>query len=202
MEKVIKKFKKEYKILAGEMPVVSGKVKPSSDKGELRFFQNADNMLCMEWRNLNKNTVSEPLVIFEDEWDWTKLETQKGRVFKLQSKTFPDEQYFYWMQYPNKAEDLLNEQTIRNILATGRLEIDMSSELNSVDAIMKNEEETDIKTDGIKNNNNTINKSNSDSNPPLNNAQISSRGGSNNNSDFIKNLAKSFGKNKRNIYLI
>jgi hypothetical protein len=183
MEKVINKFKKEYKIMAGEMPVVSGKVKPNSDKGELRFFQNADNLLCMEWRNLDKNMIHEPIVIFEDEWEWIKLDTQKGRVYKLQNKTFTDEQYYYWMQYPNKAEDILNEQTIKNILFTGRLEIDTSSEINSVDVIMKNEGENNI--------NNSNNISETYNNNENKNKDIK------NNSDFIKNFTKSFGKNKR-----
>lgn len=175
MERKKNKFTKEFKISCGEMPVVSGKVKPNKDKGELRFFYNSDNMLCLQWVNIDNNTFNEPLVIFGGEWQWLKQETKKGRVYLLQSTTFPDENYYYWMQYPNTENDSLNEKRIGHILESGNLEINEEKnekEETSVDVIMKNEE--NINNSDNKTNNKKSNK---------------------NNLNFIKNLANSIKNN-------
>lgn len=159
---------KEYKILAGEMKIVEGKVKPNADKGEIRFYVNRDQLLNFEWRNLDKNITTEALVIFENEWEWKKVQTMKGRVYILQNKSFAEDKFYFWMQYPNKAEDEVNENIISNILSTGILEIDetLKGDKNhsGVESIMKNEE---------KNESNNVNSGNN-------------RAG---NMDFIKNLA-------------
>lgn len=174
MERKKNTHTKEYKIRVGEMPVVSGKVKPNKDKGELRFFYNPDNMLCLQWVNIENDSFNEPLVIFGGEWEWLRQETSKGRVYVLQSKTFPEEKYFFWMQYPNISDDSLNEKIINNILESGNLEVEdekNEKEQTSVDIIMKNEE----------------NSSGSHQNKSNNK----------NNSNFIKNLAQSLNKNSR-----
>jgi hypothetical protein len=157
-----------FKIAAGEMPVVSGKVKPNSDKGEIRIFIR-DELLQFEWTNLDKNISSDPIVVFQGEWDWVRVQTQKGRVYKLQNKCFPEEQFFYWMQGQNKSEDEINEVKIKNILESGKLEEEFENEMDDencgIDSILRKEEQ------------------------PSN---------SNNNVDFIKNLANtlSLGKSK------
>jgi hypothetical protein len=177
MQNISKKTKhvKEYKILAGEMPLISGKVKPNSDKGEIRFSVN-DGLLNFEWRNLDKNISTEPLVIFEGEWEWTKVQTQKGRVYKLQSKTFIEEQFYYWMQYPNKSEDDMNETIINHILSTGRLEI--------------NENPNVLEDSGVE----SVVKREDNGNQGGNNLNT----GATKNSDFIKNFANSMNMAKRN----
>lgn len=169
---------KEYKIRAGEMQVVGEKVKPNPDKGEIRFFINREELLNFEWRNLDKKSSIEPLVIFEGEWEWKKISTGKGRVYVLQNKTFIDDQLFFWMQYPNTAEDKMNETIITNILNTGKLEIDETTEgevsLEGIESILKKEGE------GINNNlqNNQINQG---GNPKLDSQNLK----------FIQNLANS-----------
>jgi hypothetical protein len=168
---------KEYKIQAGEMPIVAGKVKPNSDKGEIRIYIN-DGLLNFEWKNIDKNITYEPLVIFGGEWEWVKLNTQKGRVYKLQNKSFPDEQFYYWMQNPNKTDDEINETIINNILNTGRLEInESSSEIEDlgVDSVIKREE-----TQNETGNTTTNTK----------------------NTDFIKNFSNSLAFAKRMTYII
>jgi len=165
------------KIAAGEMPIVSGKVKPNSDKGEIRIFIR-DELLQFEWTNLDKNISTDPIVIFQAEWDWVKVQTQKGRVYKLQNKCFPEEQFFYWMQGQNKSEDEINEVKIKNILESGKLEEELYEEIDDgnfgVESIIRKEEQP--------------------SNAP----------GTNNNVDFIKNLANtlSIGKSKHSINIL
>jgi hypothetical protein len=166
------KLNKEYIIQAGEMPMVSGKVKPNSDKGEIRFYEK-DGLLNFEWKNTIKNISTEPLVIFEGEWEWVKVQTQKGRVYKLQNKTFQEDQFFYWMQNPNKSEDELNETIINNILNTGKLEINENpkeQEDSGIESIIKRED----------NSNQAVPNQNQNS-----------------NMDFIKNFANSINMAKR-----
>lgn len=171
------KLNKEYIIQAGEMPMVSGKVKPNSDKGEIRFYEK-DGLLNFEWKNTIKNISTEPLVIFEGEWEWVKVQTQKGRVYKLQNKTFQEDQFFYWMQNPNKSEDELNETIINNILNTGKLEINENpkeQEDSGIESIIKRED----------NSNQAVPNQNQ-----------------NNNMDFIKNFANSINMAKRKFICI
>jgi hypothetical protein len=176
--------KPEFKLLAGQMLVENGKVKPSPNKGELRFTYNPDNLLIFEWKDLNTNITSEPLVIFDSEWEWKKIGTQKGRVFCLQSTTFGDK-FYYWMQYPNAEEDHVNENIISNILKTGRLEINeekgsSDNGASSVENIIKNEEQKPVT--------NTTN------------VQPSNQNKSSTNADFIKNFANSLkGTKKRKL---
>lgn len=181
MESVKRKIKqKEYTILAGQMPVIDGKVKPDPSKGELRFFVR-DNMLTLEWKNLDTINTSEPLVIFENEWEWNKIQTSKGRVYALQSKSFPEEKHFFWLQYPNIAEDGANETIINNILNTGQLVINESNEsedITNIESVIKKEE---ITVQSNQNNQNTQNTGNNN----LNN-QTQQK-----NQDFIKNFSAS-----------
>jgi hypothetical protein len=161
--------KPEFKLLAGQMVVENGKVKPNPNKGELRFAINSDNLLIFEWKDLETGISSEPLVIFDGEWEWVKRGTAKGRVYCLQSTTFGDKLY-YWMQYPNAAEDDVNENLITNILKTGRLELneekDATGDLGSVRNIVNSEGTTG-----------------GNQNPP------SQKTGGVSNADFIKSFA-------------
>ena len=129
---------KEFIASAGEMNIVGGKIKPNPAKGQIRFFINRDDILCFEWINLESKISNEPLAIFEEEWEWKKIETVKGRVYVLQNIAFPDTQNFFWLQYPNKGEDSLNESIISNILKTGKLEIEDSEQGDDVDMTVEN----------------------------------------------------------------
>src|SRR5690349_8603824 len=107
-----KKFKSpEFKLQAGQMFTENGKVKPNPNKGEIRFSINSDNLLIFEWKDLQTNISTEPLVIFDNEWEWGKIGTQKGRVYCLKSVNF-DDKFYFWLQYPNSAEDQVNENII------------------------------------------------------------------------------------------
>ena len=152
-----------YKISAGQMFVENGKVRPNPNKGELIFTINNDNLLIMEWKDIHNNTSTEPLVIFDNEWEWKRVPTQKGRVYCLESLSFP-EKLFFWMQYNNLSEDQMNENIISNILKTGRLEINEEKDGKKETISMENFSKTE----------NTNNQ--------MNNLQ---------NTDFIKNLAQS-----------
>jgi len=163
---------KEFKILAGEMKMAGNKIKANPAKGHLRFYINPDEILCLEWVELESNSTNEPLAIFEDEWEWKKIETMKGRVYVLQNRNFQEERNYFWMQYPNKAEDSQNEILINKILRTGKLELDEEDGHGddvemTVENIVKKEENT----------------SNPTHNPVSNKQNVS------NNSDFIKNFA-------------
>ena len=168
---------KEFKIQCGEMPIVSGKVKPNSDKGELRFYTN-EGLLFFEWRNLDKNYSNEPLVIFGNEWEWVKHQTAKGRVYRLQNKNFPDDKFFFWMQFPNLAEDEMNANIINNILNTGKLEVNENpgvSDEQSMENFVKKEEGGDVEMS---------NETQADKNKNL---------------DFIKNFTSTLAKTKSKI---
>jgi hypothetical protein len=166
---------KEFIVSAGEMNLVGGKVKPNPAKGQMRFYVNRDNILCLEWINLETSTSNEPLLIFEDEWEWKKIETAKGRVYVLQNKTFPDTQNFFWLQYPNKAEDSLNESIIKRVLKTGKLQLDENEQENDIEMTIEN----------------IVKKEESLANAENKNLEIEKNNQSNNsvkNSDFIKNF--------------
>jgi len=167
---------KEFIVSAGEMNVVGGKIKPNSAKGQIRFYINQDEILCLEWINLESKISSEPLAIFGDEWEWKKIETLKGRVYILQNKMFSDSQYFFWLQYPNKAEDSLNDSIINNILKTGRLDIDENEQGNDVEMTVENiEKEEEL-----------VHKTSTQNNPGQTKPLIESN---TNNGDFIKNFS-------------
>jgi hypothetical protein len=161
-----------FKISAGQMFVENGKVKPNPNKGELRFSINNDNLLIMEWKDIQNNISTEPFVIFDNEWEWKKIPTQKGRVYCLESLSFP-EKLFFWMQYTNISEDLMNENIISNILKSGRLEINEE----------KGEKKETTSMENFSKNENTSTQTN--------NLQ---------NSDFIKNLAQSLKTDKSIIF--
>jgi hypothetical protein len=174
-----KSKQKEFIILAGEMKIVGNKLKPNPAKGQIRFYINPDDILCFEWIDLESKTSNEPLAIFEEEWEWKKIETMKGRLYFLQSKNFPEERSFYWMQYPNKAEDSLNEKIINKILRTGKLEIEEENGQGddvemTVENIVKREESMSNQASNFFENNNI---------PTGNNQNVI------NNADFIKNFA-------------
>jgi hypothetical protein len=165
---------KEYKLLAGKMNLIGGKLKADPSKGEIRFYINRDRLLCFEWTNLDTKISSEPLVIFENEWEWKKVQTAKGRLFLLQNKHFTDDQHFFWLQYPNTEEDGINETIISNILSTGKLEISETkggeNEMMDVESTVKQDE--------------------SNSRPQNSNIQQNSnQQQTQNNADFIKNFS-------------
>jgi hypothetical protein len=181
MQRNIKK--PEFKIQAGQMIVENGKVKPNPNKGEIKFSLNADNLLIFEWIDLITNIKSEPLVIFDSEWEWKKQGTQKGRVYILQSTTF-GEKFYFWMQYPNVAEDEVNMNIISNILKTGRLELNEEKEakdnVNNVESFIKAEgKESNTGNTNIAGNTNNNSKAN--------------------NADFIKSFASSLRSTKKSI---
>lgn len=168
----------EFKLQVGEMIVENGKIKPNPDKGELRiFFNNRDQVLCLQWINLDKNIEREPLIIFPLEWELRKLGTTKGRVWVLQNTTFEEDKFFFWLQYSNKAEDETNEVIVNNILKTGSLVIDETKEgegnnMTGIEGIIRSESDSQAKV------NNNIQS----------NANISA----NTNADFIKNFTNTF----------
>jgi hypothetical protein len=175
----------EFKLQAGQMFVDNGRVKPNPNKGELRFSINRDDLLVFEWKDLETNIVSEPLVIFDGEWEWVKKGTQKGRVYCLQSTTF-GEKFYYWMQYKNPEEDPINENIISNILKTGKLELNEEKEdkdtINNIENIVNTEQEGAKQTNG----------------------DTTKQAANMNNAEFIKSFTKSLrgGANKKSNLII
>lgn len=110
----------EYIIKCGEMKIDQGKVKPNPNKGNIVISVNSDKLLCWQWISLDKKTVSEPIVIFSDEWEWIKVPTGKGRVFQLKNKCFEDI-FVYWLfDYDDvKEKIMINDVSI--ILKNGSL---------------------------------------------------------------------------------
>jgi hypothetical protein len=180
MQKCSQIKQKEFTFQAGEMLIENGKAKANPDSGIIRFYIGRDQMLFFEWKNITKNLSSEPLVILGGEWVWKKIQTQKGRLFMLQSVSYPEEKFLYYMQYPNKSEDQMNENLVNNILKTGTLELNedkpQENEEMSVEGIVKAEKE---KVEAVNTNTGNINQVNPS---PNNNAG---------SSDFIKNFANS-----------
>lgn len=130
--------KNEIVIKAGIMSVHEGKIKPDSSKGEIRVFL-SDGMILFQWTNLDKNIADEPLAIFSGEWEWTKIPSSKGRVYVMRSKCFEDAQYYFWIQSPNKEEDLLNEKYLNEIFDSGNFDC-----LNICDKNKESEDKTEI----------------------------------------------------------
>ena len=137
----------EFRFKCGRMDVIEGKVKPIPDKGYVKIYKNEDSLICWEWYDLNTNKTSqdEPFVIFEDNWQWEKVSSGKGTVYKLTSTEY-EEAYFYWIQEPKNEEKYKQiEERVKRILKTGSL----------------TEQSTNIKNDNIDTNtNNNSNKTN------------------------------------------
>ncbi len=104
----------------GEMKVVNGKVQPQAINGKVTIYINPDKLLCWQWFSDDDKLKSEPLVIFSDEWDWSKVPTKKGRVYQLKSKCF-DDVFLYWLQDPDTSKDEKLESNIKTILKNGKL---------------------------------------------------------------------------------
>jgi len=95
-----------FSIKTGRMLIEGGKVKPLATKGELIFYINPDSkcnfvkkdLTCFKWKSLENNEETEPTVIFGNEWEWSKVQTGKGRLYNLKNTCFEDTQNFFWMQ--------------------------------------------------------------------------------------------------------
>lgn len=109
-----------FSFRSGEMKIVNGKVQPQPINGKVDIFINPDKLLCWQWVSDDEKIKSEPLVIFSDEWDWSKVPTKKGRVYQLKSKCF-DDVFLYWLQDPDTTKDDKLESHIKVILKTGKL---------------------------------------------------------------------------------
>ncbi len=183
---------KEMKISAGSMPLKDGKIKPDPAKGEIYIFEK-DGMLIFQWTNLDKNISEEPLVVFSGEWEWTKIPSNKGRVYVMKSKCFEDAQYYFWMQCPQKDKDEENERIINQIFEDGNF--------NCLNKNNKEEKEEKNEITGINNfveqNKNLINPSNTQFNN-INTINNNQNEQNMKNEDFIKNLATTFKNIKRN----
>lgn len=113
----------------GEMKIVNGKVQPQTINGRVNIFINQDKLLCWQWVSDDNKLQSEPLVIFSDEWDWSKVPTKKGRVYQLKSKCF-DDVFLYWLQDPDTTKDEKLEISVRAILKVGKLSQESASNTN------------------------------------------------------------------------
>ncbi len=167
-------LKEEFTIKAGEMNIIDNKAKANPDKGELKFYL-SEGLLFFEWKNISKNTTKEPLVITPGDWIWKKIGTSKGRVYMLQSTTYEEEKYIFYMQYPISS-DVRNFNIINNILKTGNLIIDDKENSN---------EENKINNNNLNNNNTQIQNNNVLNNNVSNNNQ---KNINQSNLDFIKSF--------------
>jgi len=184
--------KNEIRIPAGIMPIKDGKIKPDTSKGEIKIFQQ-DGLLQFQWTNLDKNISDDPLVIFSGEWEWAKIPSNKGRVYVLKSKCFEEEQFYFWMQSPNKELDIENEFLLNKIFEAGNFECLRNN--NGDEIIDKNE------ITGINNYEQTQN-SNANNNFNDSNMNKNQNGKAISNQDFIKNIANTFKNIKRIIIKI
>lgn len=186
MERRIKR--KEFAIQAGEMIIENNKAKANPDKGEIKFYLNPEGLLCFEWKNLIKNTTSEPIAILPGDWVWKKIGSQKGRVYVLENIMYPEVKYFYWMQYSVSMDDNISTIII-NILITGTLDIDenklIESKPMSIKEVEKEEErKSHISTAIPLTSNQQINQ-----NQPQSSTEMPSS--TSNSNDFIKQFTAS-----------
>lgn len=146
MEKIV--TDNSFSFRSGEMKIVNGKVQPQPINGKVNIFINQDKLLCWQWISDDEKIKSEPLVIFSDEWDWSKVPTKKGRVYQLKSKCF-DDVFLYWLQDPDTTKDDKLESHVKIILKSGKL--------------TQGEEKANVSNITTGNSNNTNNPSNSNS---------------------------------------
>jgi hypothetical protein len=192
-----------YSFKCGQMNVVNSKVIPDTRKGKVIIFVNSDQLLCWQWISDDKSYMTEPLVIFTDEWDWIKIKTGKGKVYQLKSKTFEDSFLFWLIEADNSLEAQINDD-ILTILRDGKL--------TSKDDSYKNNKNVNINDN---NSNNQINQngSNSDINNNSNafipntntNTNTNVNGNTNtnqSNKDWINNIGNLLNQTKSKITLI
>lgn len=209
-------IKKELKIAAGAMPLKEGKIKPDPAKGEIKIFDQ-DGLLQFQWTNLDKNLSDDPLAIFSGEWEWGKIPSAKGRVYVLKSKCFEEEQFYFWLQSPNKDEDAEKELVINLLFDAGNFEClrkfvksENNSDGNGGDNYNNNRQEKTDKSEitgfsGIENLNNSagnlgnVNSASANANNVNNNNNIGQLGKAMTNEDFIKNIASTFKNIKRKL---
>lgn len=180
-----------YSFKCGQMNVVNSKVIPDSRKGKVIIFVNSDQLLCWQWISDDKSFMTEPLVIFTDEWDWIKIKTGKGKVYQLKSKTFEDSFLFWLIEADNSLEAQINDD-ILTILRDGKLA--------SKDDSHKNNKNVNINDN---NSNNQLNGSNNvinnNSNTIIPNANTNTN---QSNKDWINNIGNLLNQTKSKITLM
>lgn len=111
----------EFIVKAGQMTVKDKNVHASKDKGILRFYINSETtLLTFEWKNLNNNQISEPIVITAGDWCYKKVQTKKGSPFYFENVSYPDDRYFFYYQEPKDNIPKIEEK-IKLILEKGEL---------------------------------------------------------------------------------
>ncbi len=209
--------KKELIIAAGAMPLKDGKIKPDPAKGEIRIFEQ-DGLLQFQWTNLDKNLSDDPLAIFSGEWEWTKIPSAKGRVYVLKSKCFEEEQFYFWLQSPNKDEDAENEQVVNLLFDAGNFEClrrfvnsgnkssdnNNNNNPNNNDVQEKSDKSEITGFSGFDNQNSSagnlgnINSASANANNVINNNNNNGQAGkAMTHEDFIKNITSTFKNIKR-----
>lgn len=114
------------------------------------------------------------MVIFAGEWEYSKVNTGKGRLYTLKNSCFEESQNFFWMQYPNtNNQDNLNETIINGILKTGSIEIEEKGEnlITNNEQVKKDEaQHKSVLENKPQTNTNTQNQSSQNSNQSTGNA--------------------------------
>ena len=117
----------EFALMAGQMTVKDKIVHASKDRGILRFYINSETtLLTFEWKNLNNNQTSEPIVITAGDWCYKNVQTKKGHPFYFENVSYPDDKYFFYYQEPKDKIPKIEEK-IKLILEKGELKPDSNA---------------------------------------------------------------------------
>jgi hypothetical protein len=136
---------KEFKFNAGEMKIIEGKAKANLDKGEIRIYFNPEiELTCFEWKNLTKNTITEPIMLTPGDWKWEKIPSKKGLIYSLQNTHYNDEKHIFYMQFNKDLDEQINKKA-EKIINSGEIENDNNK---------KEEQNVPMNINEINNNNN------------------------------------------------
>ena len=161
---------KEFKFNAGEMKIIDGKAKANTDKGEIRIFYNPElELTCFEWKNLTKNTVTEPIMLTPGDWKWEKISSQKGLVYVLQNVHYKEEKHIFYMQFNKKFDEQINKKAEKFVFS-GEIDENLNNNTN------KEGESVPMNIDEINNNiNNNVNNNTNNNNTNNNNIDFISK---------------------------
>jgi hypothetical protein len=140
---------KEFKFNAGEMKINEGKAKANLDKGEIRIYFNPEiELTCFEWKNITKNTTTEPIMLTPGDWKWEKIPSKKGLIYSLQNTHYKEERHIFYMQFNKNLDEQINKKAEKIIF---------SGDLNNENNINKEEQNVPMNIDDINKNNDNNN---------------------------------------------
>lgn len=101
---------------AGKMKMDGKMVNPDARKGMLYVHQSEDSLIHFCWRERNKSSAEDDLIIFPDDCEFKEVpQCTTGRAFLLKFKT-SSRKFFFWSQEPKSDKDAEYVRKINDVL--------------------------------------------------------------------------------------